>query len=69
MTLKAQTIVMRLHSGDFSHVAMKSAGANSGIKNVGCASLRGKSARVSYQLVGEKDWDGEVVSIEFRDTP
>jgi hypothetical protein len=24
---------------------------------------------VSYQLVGEKDWDGEVVSIEFRDAP
>jgi hypothetical protein len=24
---------------------------------------------VSYQLVSEKDWDGELVSIEFRDNP
>ena len=69
LTLKAQTIVMHLHSGDFYQVAIKSAGTSAGPKNVGCASLRGKSARVSYRLVREKDWDGEVVSIEFRDSP
>ena len=69
ITLKAQTIVMHLHSGDFSRVAVKSAGTNSAAKNMGCASLRGRNARVSYQLVSEKDWDGELVSIEFRDAP
>jgi tetratricopeptide (TPR) repeat protein len=69
ITLKAQSIVMRLHAGDFSQVAVKSAGANSAAMNVGCAALRGKSARVSYQLVSDKDWDGELVSIEFRNTP
>jgi tetratricopeptide (TPR) repeat protein len=65
--MKAQTIVMHLHAGDFSQVAIKSAGANSAAKKAGCAGLRGRSARVSYQLVSEKAWDGELVSIEFHD--
>jgi len=69
LTLKAPTIVMHLHAGDIDRVAIKSAGLNSAPKSARCASLRGKSARVSYQLVREKDWDGEVVSIEFRGTP
>jgi tetratricopeptide (TPR) repeat protein len=69
MTLKAQTIVMHLHSGDFSQVAVTSAGTNSAAKNMVCSSLRGRNAHVSYRLVSEKDWDGELVSIEFRDTP
>jgi Flp pilus assembly protein TadD len=69
MTLKAQTIVMHLHSADFSQVAIKSDGVNSAAKKPGCAALRGRSAHVSYQLVPGKDWDGELVSIEFRDNP
>jgi len=69
MTLKAQTIVMHLRSGDFSQVAIESAGANSAAKKPGCAALRGRNARVSYQLVPGKEWDGELVSIEFRNNP
>jgi tetratricopeptide (TPR) repeat protein len=69
ITLKAQTIVMHLHSADFSQVAIKSAGANSAAKKPGCAALRGRSAHVSYQLVSGKDWDGELASIEFRGNP
>jgi tetratricopeptide (TPR) repeat protein len=69
ITLKAQTIVMHLHSGDFSQVAIKSTGADSAAKKVGCAELRGRNAHVSYQLVSEKEWDGELVSIELRDAP
>ncbi len=69
ITLKAQTIVMHLHSGDFSQVAVKSAGANAVAKRPACAALRGRSAHVSYQLVQEKNWDGELESIEFRDNP
>jgi hypothetical protein len=68
ITVKAQTIVMHLHAGDFSQVAIKSAGANSAAKKPGCAGLRGRSAHVSYQLVPGKAWDGELVSIEFQDT-
>jgi tetratricopeptide (TPR) repeat protein len=69
ITLKAQTIIMHLHSGDFSQVVIKSAGANSTAKKPGCAALPGRSAHVSYQLVPEQKWDGEIVSIEFRDNP
>jgi hypothetical protein len=69
ITLKAQSIVMHLHAGDFSQVAVKFAGANSAAKNPGCAALRGRNAHVSYQLVSDKDWEGELVSIEFRDSP
>jgi hypothetical protein len=69
ITLKAQTIVMHLHSGDFSQVEFKPAGANSAAKKPACAALRARNARVSYQLATEKDWDGELVSIEFRDNP
>jgi tetratricopeptide (TPR) repeat protein len=69
ITLKAQTIVMHLHAGDFSQVAIKSAGASSAAKKAGCAELRGRNAHVSYQLVSEKEWDGEIVSIELRDAP
>jgi tetratricopeptide (TPR) repeat protein len=69
ITLRAQTIVMHLHTPDFSQVAIKSAGASSGAKKVGCAELRGRNAHVSYQLVSEKEWDGEIVSIELRDAP
>jgi tetratricopeptide (TPR) repeat protein len=68
ITMKAQTIVMHLHTGDFSQVAIKSAGVNSAAKRPGCAELRGRSARASYQLVSEKAWDGELVSVEFQDT-
>jgi len=69
ITLKAQTIVMHLHSVDFSQVGIKSAGTNAVPKKPACAALRGRSARVSYQLATEKEWDGELVSIEFRDNP
>jgi tetratricopeptide (TPR) repeat protein len=69
LTLRAQAIVMRLHSGDLSQVAITFAGANSGMKRPGCAELRGRSARVSYQLVPDKAWDGELTSIQFRDSP
>jgi tetratricopeptide (TPR) repeat protein len=69
ITLKAQTIVMHLHSRDYSQVAIKSAGTNSAAKKPVCAALRGRSAHVTYQLVLEKDWDGDLVSIEFRGNP
>jgi len=69
ITLKAQTILMHLHSGDFSQVEFKPARANSAAKKPVCAALRGRNARVSYQLATEKDWDGELISIEFRDNP
>jgi hypothetical protein len=66
ITLKAQTIVMKLHADDLGKVAIKSAGSSSLTKNAACASLRGRNARVSYFLVPDKTWDGEMQAVEFR---
>ena len=66
ITLKAMSLAMRLHSEDMSQVVIKSPGTNSIAKNTGCSALRGRAARVSYQLVSGKTWDGEIVSIEFQ---
>ena len=65
ITLKAQTLVMHLHAADAAHLAIKPAPA----KNAGCPGLRGRSARVTYQLVPEQKWDGEIQSVELRDLP
>ena len=66
ITLKAQTIVMKLHAGDFGQVSVKSAGSGAPLKNTTCASLRGRTARVSYLLVPDQKWDGEMQMVEFR---
>jgi tetratricopeptide (TPR) repeat protein len=66
ITLKSQTIVMKLHADNFSQVAVKSAGSNAIQKNTVCAALRGHSARVSYFLAEGKPWDGEIQTVEFR---
>jgi tetratricopeptide (TPR) repeat protein len=66
ITLKAQTISMKLHADNLGQVSIKSAGATAPTKGVICSSLRGRSARVSYLLVSEKAWDGEMQAVEFR---
>jgi tetratricopeptide (TPR) repeat protein len=69
ITLKAQTIVMHLHAADAAHLAIKASGTSSPVKNAVCPGLRGRSARITYQLVSEKKWDGEIQTVELRDLP
>jgi tetratricopeptide (TPR) repeat protein len=69
ITLKAQTIVMHLHAADAAHLAIKASGTGSPAKNAVCPGLRGRSARITYQLVSEKKWDGEIQTVELRDLP
>jgi tetratricopeptide (TPR) repeat protein len=69
ITLKAQTIVMRLHAADATHLTIKSSGTDSVAKTSVCRGLRGRSARVTYQLVSEKKWDGEIQTVELRELP
>jgi tetratricopeptide (TPR) repeat protein len=69
ITLKAQTIVMHLHAADAAHLAIKASGTTSPAKNAVCPGLRGRSARITYQLVSEKKWDGEIQTVELRDLP
>ena len=69
VTLKSQTIAMKLHSDNLENVSIKSANSSAAPKATTCASLRGRSARVSYHLVSEKAWDGEIQAVEFRSQP
>ena len=69
VTLKSQTITMKLHAESLDKVTIKSAGANAPAKGTTCSSLRGRSARISYLLVSEKAWDGEMQIVELRSQP
>jgi hypothetical protein len=69
ITMKSLTIVMKLHAAELAKVSIKSAGSDAAAKGVSCSSLRGRSVRVSYVLVLDKPWDGEMQEVEFRSQP
>jgi tetratricopeptide (TPR) repeat protein len=69
VTLKSQTIVMKLHADDVAQLSIKAAGAAAASKGAACASLRGRNARISYLFVTGKPWDAEMQSVEFRTEP
>jgi hypothetical protein len=69
VTLKSMNITMKLHAADLDKLEIKSASAAAPAKGTTCASLRGRTARISYHLVGQKYWDGEMQSVEFRGLP
>ncbi len=69
ITLKSLTILMKLHANDLGKISIRALGSEAPAKNVSCTSLRGRSARVSYSLVLDKDWDGEMQSVELRSQP
>jgi tetratricopeptide (TPR) repeat protein len=66
LTLKSLTILMKLHAVDVAKLSVKSASAEIPSKISSCASLRGRSVRISYNLVLDKPWDGEMQEMEFR---
>jgi tetratricopeptide (TPR) repeat protein len=69
VTLKAQTITMKLHADNLEKVSIKTASSASPAKGTTCASLRGRTARISYLLVSGRSWDGEMQEVEFRSQP
>ena len=69
VTLKSQTISMKLHADNLEKVSIKPAGSSAAAKGTTCLSLRGRTARISYLLVSEKAWDGEMQAVEFRSQP
>jgi tetratricopeptide (TPR) repeat protein len=66
VTLKSQTITMKLHADNLEKVSIKAAGSAAPAKVTSCTSLRGRTARISYLLVSERAWDGEMQAVEFR---
>jgi tetratricopeptide (TPR) repeat protein len=69
ITLKARAIVMQLHAADIAQLTIKSSGSNALAKSAVCTGLRGRSARVSYELASDKKWDGEIQTVELRSAP
>jgi tetratricopeptide (TPR) repeat protein len=69
ITMKSLTIVMKLHATELAKVSIKSPGSNTAATGTSCTSLRGRSVRVSYVLVLDKPWDGEMQEVEFRNQP
>jgi tetratricopeptide (TPR) repeat protein len=69
LTMKSLTIVMKLHAAELAKLSVKSAGSDAALKEASCSSLRGRSARVSYTLVLNQPWDGEMQEVEFRSQP
>jgi hypothetical protein len=57
---------MKLHAADIAKLSVKSTGSDSTAKISSCSSLRGRSVRISYNLVLDKPWDGEMQELEFR---
>ena len=67
LSIKSLTILMKLHAADFAKVSIKSADPDAAsAKSVPCTSLRGRTVRISYNLVLDKPWDGEMQELEFR---
>jgi tetratricopeptide (TPR) repeat protein len=69
LTLKSLTIVMKLHAADLAKLSFKSGGSDPAAKGSVCSALRGRSARISYVLVLNQPWDGEMQEVEFRSQP
>jgi Tfp pilus assembly protein PilF len=67
LTLNIQSVLMKFHYSDFSKVEMSngdnSAGAGSHALP-SCASLKGRRARVTFHPAPNKDYDGEVISVQ-----
>jgi Flp pilus assembly protein TadD len=66
LTLKSLTILMKLHAADMAKLSVKAAGTESAAKISSCAGLKGRNVRISYNLVLDKPWDGEMQEVEFR---
>jgi len=69
LTLQSQTIVMHLHAVDFTKIDLHPEPGNSSAVKPSCLQLRGKSARISYSLVSNKLWDGEISAIDLKSRP
>ena len=66
LTLKSLTIALKLHADNLDKLSIKSADSAAPAKENFCAQLRGRNLRISYHLVADKEWDGEIQDIEFR---
>jgi tetratricopeptide (TPR) repeat protein len=66
MTLQASGIVLHLHAADFDKIEFKMGDRNDAAAKPTCIQFAKKQARVSYDLVSGKPWDGEIISVDLQ---
>ena len=66
LTLKSMTIALKLHADNLEKISVKADGSAPPPKEKFCAGLRGRTARISYLLVSDNAWDGEIQDVELR---
>ncbi|PYT72540.1 MAG: hypothetical protein DMG39_09580 [Acidobacteria bacterium] len=67
LALKIQSVLMNFHYSDFSKVEVSSGGNSSGAASAAlpaCASLQGRRARITFHPAPNKDYDGELISVQ-----
>ena len=67
LTLNIQSVLMKFHYSDFSKVEMSSGGNSPGAGShalPACATLKGRRARVTFHPAPNKDYDGELISVQ-----
>jgi Tfp pilus assembly protein PilF len=67
LTLNIQSVLMKFRYSDFSKVQMSSGGDSPGAGSrdlPACASLKGRRARVTFHPAANKDYDGELISVQ-----
>lgn len=67
LTLNTQSVLMKFHYSDFSKVEMSIGGNSPGAGPRAlpvCASLKGRRVRVTFHPSPDKDYDGELISVQ-----
>ena len=67
LTLESGRFVMHLHAADLTKIEIKSGTGNARSTRPTCSQFKGRQARIRYRLVTKEAWDGEILSVEFRD--
>jgi tetratricopeptide (TPR) repeat protein len=65
LTISFSSIAMKLHATDLMKVAVKDVVRSTKPPTAACPSWKGRSAKMTYQLTPGKDFDGELVSVQF----
>jgi hypothetical protein len=65
LTLALSSIEMKLHAGDAAKLEVKNGAPVKKGGASGCASWKGRNAKISYHLTPGQNFDGEMIAIQF----
>lgn len=65
LTLAMSSIEMKLYAHDLAKLEVKNGAGTQKAGTSGCASWKGRNAKVSYHLTPGQNFDGEIIAIQF----